>query len=254
MKLSENDVCRVYDNGGKTADRFTALYPFEDYSHAPDGMYAAVGMDETPFHPQGIGSHCGAMPGSHLGRRVAFEVLPVDCQRLIRQDIGCKPAELVTVTRHFLIAAAWADTEEHEHWRWTAASIRAAIGYCSAAILECGALWRALTADNSEAAANGYGSHPDAGSVAASFGHDLWLTTGGHGVGFWDRRELEYPHGCKDVTCLDRDGTRKPVTHENMGDALSGVVSGHGHTGCIAKLESRYADFGNGWLYFSHSL
>ena len=42
-----------------------------------------------------------------------------------------------------------------------------------------------------ERAADGYGSHPDAGSAEAAFGHDLWLTTRGHGIGFWDRDELE---------------------------------------------------------------
>ena len=40
-------------------------------------------------------------------------------------------------------------------------------------------------------AAEGYGSHPDAGSSAAAFGHDLYLTARGHGAGFWDREELK---------------------------------------------------------------
>ncbi len=39
-------------------------------------------------------------------------------------------------------------------------------------------------------ASAGYGSHHDAGSPAAAFGQDLYLTCAGHGSGFWDRREL----------------------------------------------------------------
>src|SRR6185369_9315761 len=39
----------------------------------------------------------------------------------------------------------------------------------------------------------GYGSHPDAGSPEAAFGHDMYLTTARHGTGFWDREELKTP-------------------------------------------------------------
>ena len=36
--------------------------------------------------PQGIGQHCTAMLGRHLGKRIAFKDLPVDCKKLIQQD------------------------------------------------------------------------------------------------------------------------------------------------------------------------
>lgn len=75
---------RLYDNGGKSADRYTAVYMFEPER---SGLYAARGMNAHPFHPQGIGMSCAAMPGRHLGRRVAFTSLPVDCQKLVRQDV-----------------------------------------------------------------------------------------------------------------------------------------------------------------------
>lgn len=60
--------------------------------------------------------------------------------------------------------------------------------------------------------AEGYGSHPDCGTVHPAFGamgHDLWLTRNGHGCGFWDRDEL------KDVEFAEGG---------NLGDALADVA------------------------------
>lgn len=74
---------RIYDNGGKTWDRYTAVFMMLPEYKA--GEYAAVGMSEDPFY--GFGQHCTAVPGRHLGKRIKFEQLPVDCQRLILQDL-----------------------------------------------------------------------------------------------------------------------------------------------------------------------
>ena len=76
---------RLYDNGGKTFDRYTAVYMNEPEGR---GVYGARGMSEDPFHPMGFGQYCTAMPGRHLGKRIAFEALPKDCQRLVMQDMG----------------------------------------------------------------------------------------------------------------------------------------------------------------------
>lgn len=76
---------RIYDNGGKTCDRYTVI--FMDCPEYQPGTYAAVGMNERPFHPQGFGQHCTAMPGRHLGRRIKFEDLPPDCQKLVLADL-----------------------------------------------------------------------------------------------------------------------------------------------------------------------
>jgi len=84
MMASNKDVVRIYDNGGKTFDRFTAVFMKDEER---GGLYGAVGMSEHPFHPQGYGMHCSAVPGQHLGRRIRFQELPEDCQKLIAQDI-----------------------------------------------------------------------------------------------------------------------------------------------------------------------
>jgi hypothetical protein len=77
---------RIYDNGGQTFDRYTVIYM--DEPEREPNMFAAVGMSEHPFHPQGFGQHCTATPGKHIGRRITFEELPTDCQRLVLRDLG----------------------------------------------------------------------------------------------------------------------------------------------------------------------
>jgi len=83
MKPPKNIRC--YDNDGKTADRYTVI--FLDHPENQPGCFSALGMDARPFHPQGFGQHTSAMPGRHLGRRIAFAKLPPDCQRLVDLDL-----------------------------------------------------------------------------------------------------------------------------------------------------------------------
>lgn len=92
--------------------------------------------------------------------------------------------QIQTVAKHFVIACIWADSEEGTNPRANAKTHAVAYGVCKAFIEAEPALFAEAMA------ADGYGSHPDAGSPEAAFGHDLWLTSQGAGVGFWDRDEL----------------------------------------------------------------
>jgi hypothetical protein len=75
---------RIYDNGGKTLDRYTAVYT--DMPEA-NGLFSARGMCSNPFSPQGIGCFTSASPGRHLGKRIKFEELPEQCKKLILSDL-----------------------------------------------------------------------------------------------------------------------------------------------------------------------
>jgi hypothetical protein len=97
------------------------------------------------------------------------------------------PGQILEVSKHFLIAAIWADCEEGTHPRATIRTARKAFDVCKAFVDANLELFNAAMNRCEE----GYGSHPDAGSAEAAFGHDLWLTLQGHGVGFWDRDELK---------------------------------------------------------------
>ncbi len=77
---------KCYDNGGKTVDRYTVVYM--DQPERDGKCFAAVGMNAAPFHPQGFGQHCTAMPGRHLGKLVKLSDLPADCQKLVKQDLA----------------------------------------------------------------------------------------------------------------------------------------------------------------------
>lgn len=77
---------RCYDSGGE-GDRYTVVFTGR-YRHQTDGDYVYIGMNAAPFHPQGIGMHGSARRPidtptyGHLGKRIKFDTLPPDCQRL----------------------------------------------------------------------------------------------------------------------------------------------------------------------------
>lgn len=116
---------------------------------------------------------------------------------------------------HYLIAAIWADCPEGTQPRATTQARRVALETCEAFLTQAGSLITAAIV------APGYGSHPDCGTehpAHAALGHDLWLTSQGHGAGFWDRAELRA---------------------EGLGDALTRVAEGF-------RAEPQ---FYRGWLY-----
>lgn len=84
-KLNLDRFVRIYDNGGKTFDRYTAVYMNEP--ERKPNTFSARGMSKNPFHPQGFGCSCTATPGRHLGKRIKLSELPKDCQCLVLQDI-----------------------------------------------------------------------------------------------------------------------------------------------------------------------
>jgi hypothetical protein len=80
---------RCYDNGGKTFDRFTVVFSHA-HSFGLMGYTVGRGMSEHPSHPQGFGqwfeyqSHI--YNGRSGGKRIRFQDLPVDCQKLVLYD------------------------------------------------------------------------------------------------------------------------------------------------------------------------
>ncbi len=86
-------VLACYDNGGRTADRYTVLYgaPLWDESY---GRNVPVRyMSENPFAPQGVGMFAD-MPAwnrAALGRKVRYADLPAQVRRCVALD--CEETE-----------------------------------------------------------------------------------------------------------------------------------------------------------------
>lgn len=246
------DAVRIYDNGGKTADRYTAVFMFEPENAA--GTFAAIGMDENPFHPQGIGMHFTAMPGPHLGKRIEFKDCPVAVQACIAQDLaGLTVPQFETMVRHYLICAHWSSIEEENpDATFTRAAVMQACEDCLAFVHQCGPLLGLVVN------ADGYGSHPDCGDVApnlAAMGHDFWLTRCGYGVGFSDRDALQFEHGMPDARGVARhelctiNGDKTEYELPAMlGDALHDIA--YGNTEHISQFADADVHAYNGWINF----
>lgn len=78
----------VYDNGGKSTDRYTALYGAPLWEPSMGTTVPARFMSEHPSHPQGIGifGEHPAWDRSVLGKKVRFADLPPDVRRCIESD------------------------------------------------------------------------------------------------------------------------------------------------------------------------
>lgn len=78
---------RIFDNGGKTFDRYTIMPPryATEYREAAPHTFEAIGASTKPFAPGGCGMYVSAVAGSHLGKRIHWDDLPLDVQRLSRR-------------------------------------------------------------------------------------------------------------------------------------------------------------------------
>jgi hypothetical protein len=76
---------RVYDNGGKTFDRYTLLIPSLNTPRKNEYF----GFNENPFHPQGFGQFCGEYhyesSYKHLGKLIPIENLPEQARKYVEQ-------------------------------------------------------------------------------------------------------------------------------------------------------------------------
>jgi hypothetical protein len=80
---------RYFDNGGKTADRYTCFQGME----GNQAMY--LDMSDDPFHPQGVGMHghglhpdvlTAVRDDNPLGVELELHDLPEKVQRCVMQD------------------------------------------------------------------------------------------------------------------------------------------------------------------------
>lgn len=89
---------RCYDDGGKSADRYTVVFNgrYNNRVEASRREYIYMGMSAAPFHPQGVcqlgyskdlidvkdGRWTPAYGDeNHLGKRIHWHELPTDCQK-----------------------------------------------------------------------------------------------------------------------------------------------------------------------------
>ena len=88
-------VLGIYDNGGKTADRYTVVYaPYEQGAPFHSLVFPLVDMSASPYWPQGACMHSETVGyrvtgGWGTGQKViSFNELPTDCQRVVREDLA----------------------------------------------------------------------------------------------------------------------------------------------------------------------
>ncbi len=176
-------VLRCYDNGGKTADRYTILPPRYAAQHRErSGLWEAIGASAYPFAPQGFGQHTSATPGPHLGKRVAWSDLPVDVQTFARFSFPeYAPPDLARFLDAYVACALWSSTDESAEPLDDTYGPESIAPETLAQMSEDCLDFLKMNAADVDAYAK---ARKCDASMAA---HDFWLTRCGHGAGFWDR-------------------------------------------------------------------
>jgi hypothetical protein len=90
-KLRHIADVKIYDNGGKTADRLTMAFPFD--RNERNRLVAMVSLSFAPFHPQGVCQHGEGMLGRHLGKRISYVDLNDDCAKVLKQELAAYNAD-----------------------------------------------------------------------------------------------------------------------------------------------------------------
>jgi hypothetical protein len=84
-------ILAIYDNGGKTFDRYTVYFDTVDKMASGKRFYECFGMSERPFHPQGFGQHSCGQLGRHNGKKIEFGKLPDDCRKAVLWHFDLSP-------------------------------------------------------------------------------------------------------------------------------------------------------------------
>lgn len=77
----------IYDNGGKTLDRYTIVDLSTKFKKNGDTLYEGIGASETGA---GVYLHCECMRGRHLGKRVEFTDLDIELQKMLCKEFDYK--------------------------------------------------------------------------------------------------------------------------------------------------------------------
>lgn len=78
-------IFKIYDNSGKTFDRYTLLTEPFHFGKSCD----AYGFSENAKSPQGFNQYCGDVyEGAELGKEIDFDNLPQEVQEAILERIA----------------------------------------------------------------------------------------------------------------------------------------------------------------------
>ena len=78
-------ACRIWDNGGKTLDRYTIAFKgYRDRRMVYPYLFSGI----DPHGMSGHGESDTFLKGKHLGKRIAFEALPEAVQNLIKREFA----------------------------------------------------------------------------------------------------------------------------------------------------------------------
>lgn len=86
LESAPGEVIAVYDNQGKTADRYSVL--LREWYDSDSRLVSCLCLSEMPSHPMGVSQYTSAMRGAHLGRKLRWQDLPMEIQRHVKARLS----------------------------------------------------------------------------------------------------------------------------------------------------------------------
>jgi len=80
----EIELFKVYDNAGRTYDRFTVLYLFDKKGQ---DFYYGRAMSDNPKSESGVNQIICRKPHKYLGTEIKISDLPRDCQDIVMKEV-----------------------------------------------------------------------------------------------------------------------------------------------------------------------
>jgi hypothetical protein len=86
----KEDGIEVYDNGGRSYDRYTVVLTNKanEYDEHGRPVFDSLGLSHNPDDPQGFSQWGQALLGPHLGEPVELTNLPENVQKHIKQRLA----------------------------------------------------------------------------------------------------------------------------------------------------------------------
>lgn len=96
MKPSKRITIDIWDNGGRTTDRYTiAISGIRENTESGNTYVTFLGASHNPFSPNGYGEHVHEIETesyflenyAHLGKRIGWYDLPADVRRFVASEL-----------------------------------------------------------------------------------------------------------------------------------------------------------------------
>jgi len=85
--MSKRKNFKVFDNGGKSFDRYTVALPGREHGASP-GYDMCLSLSSNPESPTGVSQFSDCKIGKHLGKKIPYAKLPKNIRNHVQKRLS----------------------------------------------------------------------------------------------------------------------------------------------------------------------